>query len=132
PPPSAIPAFSQTDFRQDWRTYTTQVRDYCLEGNVETDWRVQDNTVRRWYHVPWQHYGPNGREGVHGLTKEAPVSPKQLAPTQIYAVGQTYAVGIFNEFGGYTIGQVWADHDDPDPSKTTAPNGFLEGTVICK
>jgi len=21
----------------------------------------------------WQHYGPNGREGIHGLTKEAPV-----------------------------------------------------------
>jgi hypothetical protein len=132
PPASALPAFMTMDFQKDWKTYMLAVRSYCLEGNAENDWRVENNQVRRWYHIPWQHYGPSGREGVHGLTKEAPVQPRQLAPTQTYTGGQTYAVGIFNEFGGYTIGQVWADHKDPDPDRTTAPAGFLEGTVICK
>lgn len=132
PPESALPPFMKTDFQGDWKNYMLQVRSYCFEGNVESDWRVENNTVRKWYHVPWQHYGPSGREGIHGLTKEAPVQVKQLAPTQVTKGNQTYAVGIFNEFGGYTIGQVWANHEDPDPGATTAPGGFLEGTVICK
>ncbi len=133
PPPKAnLPAFMTMEFQKDWRNYMIQVRSYCFEGNTNTDWRVENNKVRRWYHIPWQHYGPSGREGVHGLTKEAPVQPQQLATTQTYVGGQTYAVGVFNEFGGYTLGRVWADHDNPDPAQTTAPNGFLEGTVICK
>lgn len=132
PPASVLPPFMTSDFQKDWKNYMLQVRSYCFEGNTNTDWRVENNTVRRWYHVPWQHYGPSGREGIHGLTKEAPVQVKQLAPTQTTPGHQTYAVGFFNEFGGYTIGQVWANHDDPDPSVTTTPGGFLEGTVICK
>jgi hypothetical protein len=97
---------------------------------------VQENKARKWYHIPWQHYGDTGRESIHGLTKEAPVQPGQLAPgqgrptpTENY---QTYAVGFFNDFGGYSIGQVWKNHFAPDASATTAPNGFLEGTVISK
>src|SRR4051812_28474181 len=109
------------------------VRAYCFKGNifgedVEDDWRVENNTQVAWYHVPWQHYGPNGREGVHGLTKEAPVQPRQLAPTQTYSDGQTYAVGMYNSAGGYTIGQVWKKHNDPDKKKSHFPHG----TVVCK
>jgi hypothetical protein len=133
PPPSAnLPPFMKSEFQKDWKNYMLQVRSYCFEGNTDTDWRVENNKVRDWYHIPWQHYGPSGREGIHGLTKEAPVQPKQLAATQTYTGGQTYAVGYFNEFGGHTIGRVWANHDNPDPGATTAPGGFLEGTVICK
>jgi hypothetical protein len=128
PPDAAkVPAFFKTEFEKDWKKYLMQVRDYCFEGNLEADWRVERNTVRHWYHAPWQHYGPNGREGIHGLTKEAPVQPRQLAATQKDR-GQTYAVGFFNEFGGYTIGRVWQDHDKPDPGAAKFPNG----TVICK
>jgi hypothetical protein len=87
--------------------------------------------VRQWYHMPWQHYGPFGREGIHGLTKEAEIQTKQLAPTQI-ATGQTYAVGIYNDVGAYTIGEVWKDPQNPDPSFTSKPNSFHNGTVVCK
>lgn len=137
-----LPAFFTKlpkDFSADfasWREYMMAIRDYCFEGNLEVDWRVEKNAVRKWYHMPWQHYGATGRENIRGLTKEAPVAPGQLAvgqgrpsPTENY---QTYAVGFFNDFGGYTIGQVWKNHFAPNAGATTAPNGFLEGTVISK
>jgi len=132
---SKLPATLSPDFKV-WRDYMMAIRDYCFEGNLAVDWRVQDNAVRTWYHIPWQHYGPSGREGLRGLTKEAPVQPNQLAigqgrptPTDFY---QTYAVGFFNEFGGYTIGRVWADHMNPNTAETTRAGGFPEGTVISK
>lgn len=137
PPSGAPPAFFKllpsrlsNDF-ETWRAYTDAVKAYCLEGNVEADWYVQNNRVRRWYHAPWQHYGPFGREGVHGLTKEAQIQVKQLAPTQL-ASGQTFAVGIYNDIGGYTFGQAWKNPQDPDPSVTSKPNSFRDGTVVCK
>lgn len=127
---SQLPSPLSNDFEQ-WRSYTDEVKQYCLEGNVETDWDVQKNPVRHWYHMPWQHYGPLGREGIHGLTKEAQIQVRQLAPTQM-ATGQTYAVGIYNDIGGYTLGQVWKDPQNPNPAVTSAPNSFPDGTVVCK
>jgi len=78
--------------------------------------------------MPWQHFGPNGREAIHGLTKEAQVAPQQLAPTQDYQGGQMYAVGFYNRFGGYTIGRVWADREHPKVDKAEFP----VGTVVMK
>ncbi|WP_053144342.1 hypothetical protein [Pseudomonas sp. P97.38] len=137
PGASSMPAFFQhlpktfsNDF-ETWRPYMEEVKKYCLEGNTEIGWKVQNNKIRRWYHMPWQHYGPNGREGISGLTKEAPIQPGQLASTQTDS-GQTYAVGIYNDIGAYTIGQVWKDPDNPDPSYTSKPKSFPNGTVVCK
>lgn len=121
PRAAVLPDICKGDFeavKRDWRKYLLAVRDYCFEGNIgnddfEDDWRVENNKNRRWYHVPWQHFGPSGREGIHGLTKEAPVLPRQLAWTQTHTGGQTYAVGFYNEFGGYTIGQVFANETIP-------------------
>jgi hypothetical protein len=136
PDASQIPAFCKNDFedvKTNWRQYLLDVRAYCfkgnvLGGNVEDDWRVENNEENKWYHMPWQHYGPSGREGIHGLTKEAPVQVRQLAWSQTYTGGQTYAIGFFNAFGGYTIGQVWKDHEHPDDRNIRFP----DGTVICK
>jgi hypothetical protein len=136
--PGTPPDVCTKDFdeiKKGWRQYLLEVRAYCFEGNVgaadvEDDWRVENNKKRPWYHMPWQHYGPNGREGIHGLTKEAPVQVRQLAWTQGYSGGQTYAVGYYNEFGGYTIGQVWKDHEHPAPSDLKIE--FPVGTVVCK
>ena len=137
PGASSIPAFFKqlpktfsNDF-ETWRPYMNEVKKYCLEGNTGIGWNVQKNKVRQWYHMPWQHYGLNGREGIHGLTKEAPIQPRQLASTQTGS-GQTYAVGIYNDIGAYTIGQVWKDPQNPDPSYTSKPKGFGNGTVVCK
>lgn len=136
-PAAPLPAFFKllpsplSNNFETWRAYTAAVGKYCLEGNVENDWVVQKNPVRHWYHAPWQHYGPFGREGIHGLTKEAQIQTKQLAPTQV-ATGQTYAVGIYNDVGGYTFGEVWKNPQNPDPSYTTTPKSFHDGTVVCK
>ena len=53
----------------------TRVLAYCLEGNTGIDFKVQNNTVRHWYHAPWLHYGANGREWHHGLTGERQSRP---------------------------------------------------------
>jgi hypothetical protein len=132
PPKEPLPAFFKTDFKGDWKTYLLQARSYCFAGMTDTGWRPERNRVRRWYNMPWQHYGQFGREGIHGLTKEAPIEPKQLAATQTLP-GVTYAVAFYNAAGGYAIGRVWKKHGRPDPSYTTKPNpGFPNGTVVCK
>lgn len=131
-PKGPLPPFLKTDFRRDWKTYLLQTRSYCFEGMTNTEWRPEENRVRRWYNMPWQHYGEFGREGIHGLTKEAPIEPKQLAATQTLS-GVTYAIAFYNAAGGYTIGRVWGNHAHPDPSYTTKPHpGFPNGTVVCK
>jgi hypothetical protein len=132
--PDGLPPFMQTDFRTDWQGYMSQVRDYCFEGNVDhatfdEDFRAENNTVRRWYHMPFQHWGPSGREGVHGLTKEAEVQKQQLAVSQTYTGGQTYALGLYNDLAGYTIGQVW---DADDPVAKFSGVTFPFGATVCK
>lgn len=64
---------------------------------------------------------------MHGLTRERSARPRRLHPAQSDTLG-AYAVGMYNAPGGWTIGRVWADHDDPDPSKANFP----EGTVAVK
>ena len=137
---ATLPPFFKTDFQKDWRKYMQEARDYCFEGNTDVDWRVEKNPLRKWYHMPWIHSGPFGREGVHGLNMEAPVAVKQLASSQDYPNAVAYAIGIYNDFGGYTIGRVWKNHREPNLKVMTASDmeeksmhkGFAEGTVMCK
>ncbi len=123
------------DFRKDWMSYLLAVRDYVYEGNIENRgvseaFYLEDNKVRDWYHVPWQHWGPQGRDGLHGLTKEGPVMPKVLGPTQT-GTWQTYAVGFYNRQGGWAIGQVWKDPENPNLAEMKN-GGFPVGTVVGK
>jgi hypothetical protein len=131
PPASERPSFFKTDFRTEWRKYMMEVRTYCLEGNTEAAWLGEKNPVRPWYNMPWQDAGENGREAIHGLTKEAPVKPFQLAPSQTYPEGGAYAVGYYNDFGAYAIGRVWQNHSEPD-LPFISEQGFPIGTVVCK
>jgi len=119
--------FDQNQRDANWERYLVAVRDYCFEGNLEVEWRGHENPVRKWYHVPWQHYGEKGREGIHGLTRETTAVPKQLAATQLCRF-QTHAVALYNDRGGFTIGEVWKNQFEPNPLKATFP----EGTVVVK
>lgn len=129
-PPIGREPWKKYDFSnaQQWQDYLRAVLRYCLEGNVEVDWDASRNKVRRWYHAPWMHWGPNGREFIHGLTHERVSFPGELAPTQT-SLFQNWAVGMYNAPGGWVIGRVWRNHDAPDLS---ALRSFPDGTVSIK
>lgn len=139
--PSALPRLDPAvsrilaiDYSKDWRGYSNAVFDYIMEGNIENRpvseaFFLEDNKVRRWYHVPWQHWGDNGREGLHGLTAEGPSAPFTLGPAQ-KDTWATYAVGFYNDRGGYGIGRVWPDANGPRVDGLRG--GFPVGTVVAK
>ena len=129
-PNNQLPEFYSIDYKKDWRKYLLSIRSYCYEGNTGVDFRVENNKVRNWYHMPFQHYSANGREGYHGLTREAPVGTNQFGPNQSYSTAGAWAVGFYNDVAGYTIGQVWQDHENPDVTKMTG--GFKHGAVLFK
>jgi len=126
PPPEHYPWLT-IDFKAHPDDYLWAVLHYCFEGNVDIDFLVQKNTVRMWYHAPWLHFGPNGREFVRGLTKERGSRKYELAPTQTEPY-RNFAVGFYNASGGYAIGRVWQDSTKPDAKQAMFP----EGTVTFK
>jgi hypothetical protein len=136
--PAMQPATKQLlaiDYTRDWKRYAETALAYVLEGNVEKrsmsdSFFVEDNKIRRWYHVPWMHWADNGREGLHGLTPEGPIRAKTLSPSQT-TWWQTYALAIYNAPGGYGIGRVWADAQNPDLT-VLKTKGFAAGTVAAK
>jgi len=108
--------------------YANAVLAYFLEGQNTTTWRVQNNPVRKWYHMPWMHAGPLGREVIHGLTRERNAGPGTLAPTQTSCT-QTWSIGFFNPIGGHQLWKIWNDgQSPPNFTGTTMP----EGTVVVK
>ena len=131
-PETELPKFFEIDYQENWKEYLLAVQRYCFEGNTDVAFRPELNKVRDWYHMPWQHYSANGREGFHGLTKEAPVQAGQLGPDYTYSTGGAWAVGLYNDKGGYTIGKVWEDHLHPSAEKMEDMGGFPEGTVMFK
>lgn len=123
-PSAATQPWKQFDFRTQAAQYLQSVLAYAMEGNVDIDWQGQNNTVRKWYHTPWLHAGNNGREFVHGLTRERSSRPRELHPNQSTTF-PNWAVGLYNPLGGYTIGQVWQNPDNPNPSAAIFPEGAV-------
>ena len=115
-------------FKTQPAAYLQSVLNYCYQGNIESDWTGDGNTVRKWYHAPWLHPGlDKGREFIRGTTRERTTPARRLHPNQSTPFG-AFAVGLYNPRGGYTIGQVWKDHENPDAGKAI----FSEGSVACK
>jgi len=124
PPAVGTQPWKQFDFRTQAAEYLAAVYAYALAGNREVDWQGDQNTTRKWYHVPWLHPGANGREFVHGLTRERSSRPGELHPQQT-STFRNYAVGLYNPAGGFVIGRVWRDHENPDPSASQFPDGTV-------
>ena len=114
----------QLSFRTQSEQYIMALRDYALEGNVEVDWVVQNNAVRKWYHAPGLAVGGNGREFIRGMTRERVSRPGELHPNQTDR-HENWAVGMYNPIGGYVLGRVWANPNQPDPSKGDFNNGAV-------
>ncbi len=123
-PAADVRPWEKFDPRTQYLEYLKSVLAYGYEGNIEVDFVVQNNAVRKWYHAPWLHYGDNGREFIHGMTRERHSRPKDLAPTQT-SPWQNFAVGFYNAPGGYVMGQVWEDKNAPNPGPALFPNGTV-------
>jgi hypothetical protein len=116
------------------KQYLWAVMNYIQEGNIDSgdvakDWTLCNNPVRQWFHIPYQTYEPlSGREFVHGLTREAPVTmtlegDKDLKTTM-------WAVGFYNPAAGQSISTVWTGA--PAPAIPQENFRFNEGSVIGK
>ena len=118
-------AWEKIDFKKQPNDYAMAVIRYCLEGNVEANFKVKNNKVRKWYHAPWLHYGSGGREWMRGMTRERG-TPKFEAHAKQDVKLENWAVGVYNEPGGYTLGRIWHTADGkPDPSKALFPRGSV-------
>lgn len=125
------------ELRTKWREYLFAVLAYAYEGNVENDWIVQRNRRRRWFHAPWMHAGATGREFLHGLTVERPSCDAELSKGEICDDDKlsinNWAISVYNEPGGFYIGQIWNEMLKRQPNPKNFPRGgFLEGTVAVK
>ena len=113
------------------KRYLEAALEYFYEGNVhpsvEDSFDPELNRVRHWYNAPWQDYGTNGREFIHGLTRERVSRPQELDPHQSKQ-WNNYAVGFYNAPGGETIGKIWTNHGAPNADLAAMP----EGTVAAK
>lgn len=117
------------DFTSEPEAYMGAVLGYVLEGNVAVDWDIAKNQTRLWFHAPWMHWGPRGREPVHGLTRERSSKWHELSPQQVRRV-ENWAVGFYNARGGYTVGQVWKDPARPDSPKGQFPVGTVSAKLL--
>jgi hypothetical protein len=159
-------AVSFTDPAPDWKkggwgVYLERVLDYVEQGQDpqlgnEAGVRVKVDGRTRWFHVPWMAYDPTaGREFVHGTTNERTAhladligDGRRLGVHTLPGVKpecaaefphgfETWSVGIYNEWGGWALGQAWPKDGSPRIAKhmgAAMPAGlpFPEGTVVAK
>ncbi|HSK74572.1 MAG TPA: hypothetical protein VK892_22925, partial [Pyrinomonadaceae bacterium] len=96
--------WANIDLKANPVQYMQAVLSYCLEGNTGTDvdFRVEKNKVRNWYHAPWLHDdgqgAGNGREYLHGLTRERPSRKFEIHRKQDDEL-ENWAIGFYNEPG---------------------------------
>ncbi len=120
--------WSAISFRKQPERYLRHLLAYALEGQDRIDWRLAENKIRRWYHVPWLGPGPTGREFIHGLTRARNFAPGELGPTQS-ACRQNWGLAFYNDLGGVVLGKIWGQ-GRRDPNLDALP--FPEGTVAVK
>ena len=113
--------------------YIRAVLAYFFEGNIRDDAEASFNpalnTTRKWYNAPWQDYGTNGREPIHGMTRERVSRPFELDSHQSHT-WNNYAIGFYNAPGGVVIGRVWTDHGKPDAALGLMPEGAVAGKLL--
>ncbi len=147
PPPEHYP-WLDVPFRDggpaDPQAYLRALLAYGLEGNVEADFYVEDNKVRKWYGMPWMDWntevasdwpGTDGREFVHGFTHEFDSSGDTLSTLQHEFV-DTWSGAYLNDRAAFAVGQVYCDPNDPQPGALnpdpTGLNNFPDGAFIIK
>jgi hypothetical protein len=128
----------------DPEAYLRALLDYGLEGNVEVDFYVEDNKIRKWYGMPWMDWntevvsdwpGTDGREFVHGFTHEFDSSGNTLGTLQHEFV-DTWSGAYLNDRAAFGVGQVYCNPDDPKPGALnpdpTGLNNMADGSYVIK
>ena len=109
---------------EETNDYLYALRDYALDGNMEVDFRVQENWPRRWYAMPYLNYGEGRREFVRGMTEERPLSGPALG-LQRGVTARNFAIAYYNAPGGQVLGQVWRDPYAPKLAASRFPVGTM-------
>lgn len=136
PPERETLPWDAIDYKARPFEYMMAIRDYIYEGNLDPNdpnapWKTQENPIRKWYHAPWMDAGNNGREFIHGLTKELVSRPGQIAPNPPQSQRiQNWAVGFYNPPGGYVIGQVWCNPQQPNLAASLFPDGTVSAKLL--
>lgn len=115
-PPIAGYPWESIDYKTQPGEYCQAVLDYARVDLEVIDWDPTKMENPNWFHAPWMSEGPptgNGREFIHGMTKERSSRIGELSPDQTNNYIANYAVGLYNDVGGYTFGRVWADPGKP-------------------
>ncbi len=129
------PGISQAEKAQLAHDYGWALMRYIQEGNIDsgnvnTDWNHCANKRRQWFNMPFQTYNVlQGREFVHGLTREAPVTLSVASQDKL--LGTTvWAVAFYNGNAAPTLARVWGPKGVATvPTKNLS---FPEGTAIGK
>src|SRR4051794_9606296 len=144
------------DYINKIKIYVQQEQDAQLANNA--GWKIDVGGHTRWFHVPWMAYDPTrGREFVHGMTNERTavlcdfgdknkrrnglnalmLSGGPQRSTETPKGFETWAFGVYNEWGGYAFGKTWNKAGDPLVNNVNGmpqPAGlpFPDGTVVAK
>lgn len=118
------------NFRNEPERYLQVMLDYALAGQDRMHWRLQANSVRSWYHVPWLGPGANGREFIHGLTRARDFALGELGATQTRC-RQNWALAFYNDQGGAVLRKIWGRGGrDPDLNALPFPPGTLAVKLV--
>jgi hypothetical protein len=129
-PPAGGYPWEAFDFVTQPDQYIQSVLDYARTDLEAIDWDPTKMTNPAWFHAPWMAQGNNsgnGREFIQGMTKERSSRKGELGPGQKNNYIGNYAVGLYNDVGGWTFGRVWQDPGDADFSggKANYENGAM-------
>ena len=117
------------DFKSQPERYMDAIRKYAAEGNIKVDWNLKKNAVRKWFHAPWMHRGTRGREPIRGLTRERGSRWHELSSQQTRRTNN-WAVGLYNDRGGYEFGKVWLNKAIPNTSDVKFPVGTVSVKLL--
>ncbi|MBU1213935.1 MAG: hypothetical protein KKA63_01730, partial [Gammaproteobacteria bacterium] len=126
PPDATSTPWSSIDYKLNPEAYLTAVLKYVVEGNLEVDWEIDKNKVRKWYHAPWMH---NQREPIRGLTRERGSRWHELSVSQTRRTNN-WAVGFYNVAGGYAFGNAWKDNAHPNSLNAIFPVGTVSAKLL--
>jgi hypothetical protein len=119
--------WEQFDFRSQPAEYANAVLAAARADLEALDWDPTKAPTPKWFHAPWMATGPasgGGREFIHGMTVERTGRLSELVQGGSDTVRfRNVAVGFYNDVGGWTFGQVWANPTAPDVSKAAFENG---------